>query len=327
MASSGMPLEGYIFMAALSLQFGLQPVFTKEFVAPDVIKTTSVLVCEMCKCLLAASSLVASGQLKQALANWTLRGSLLVAGVPSIIYAVQNVMIQTAYQHLDPLTFNLINQTKMLFTAVFVWVFVGRTQSPLQCAALGLVMLSAVVLVSGGRPEGADDSKAASDAYSLGIACVLGASLSSGLATAYCQKVLTGSGARNSLLFSLELSAMTSTTLLLKIASDHMLGSAPGAAAGASFDVVALFVGWTPLTMIPILTNASGGLFVGLVTKYAGGVRKGFTVIIGICITAFAKLAVYGEALSPQTLVALPLVTVACWLHISFPTKPKEKKQ
>ena len=44
--------------------------------------------------------------------------------------------------------------------------------------------------------------------------------------------------------------------------------------------------GWTPATWIPIITNSMGGIIVGLVTKYAGSVRKGFALIFGILARA-----------------------------------------
>ena len=340
---------GYLFMACLSLQFGLQPIFTQRFVAPAVLKTTAVLACEVCKCVLAAASLVASGQVRSALSEWTLASSLALAGVPAVIYAGQNVMIQVAYQYLDPLTFNLINQTKMLFTAAAVYMVVGTKQSPMQCLALVLVMASALVLTgvgggkvagSGGGGDGGDGDATADAAdaanYTLGLVCVLGASLCSGLATGFCQKVLVK---RNSLLYSFELSALSACTLAVSIFASGTQGGGSGESGGAGGAgetgtaagmgwaaggklLADLFVGWTPYTAIPILTNACGGLFVGLVVKHAGGVRKGFTTILGILITAFAKLFFFGDALSKQTLIALPLVTVACWMHIKFRTPP-----
>ena len=46
-----------------------------------------------------------------------------------------------------------------------------------------------------------------------------------------------------------------------------------------------LFHKWTPWTFIPLLTQAGGGIVVGLVTKHAGGVQKGFALIAGILLT------------------------------------------
>ncbi len=36
-----------------------------------------------------------------------------------------------------------------------------------------------------------------------------------------------------------------------------------------------LFFNWQVTTLLPIVSNAAGGIIVGLVTKYAGSVRKG----------------------------------------------------
>ena len=43
--------------------------------------------------------------------------------------------------------------------------------------------------------------------------------------------------------------------------------------------------GWTWKTWIPIVSNACGGVVVGLVTKHAGAVRKGFALIFGLVLS------------------------------------------
>jgi hypothetical protein len=58
------------------------------------------------------------------------------------------------------------------------------------------------------------------------------------------------------------------------------------------FDASALRDGWTRYTWVPILTQALGGVIVGLVTKHAGGVKKGFALIAGIALTAFVQAVV-----------------------------------
>ena len=52
-----------------------------------------------------------------------------------------------------------------------------------------------------------------------------------------------------------------------------------------------LFVGWTPLTALPVFSSAIGGIFVGQVTKYAGGVQKSFSVVFGILIASLLQQA------------------------------------
>jgi solute carrier family 35 (UDP-sugar transporter), member A1/2/3 len=48
------------------------------------------------------------------LKGWNLSESLKVAALPAILYAVQNVLIQHGYVYLNSLTFNLLNQTKVI---------------------------------------------------------------------------------------------------------------------------------------------------------------------------------------------------------------------
>ena len=36
-----------------------------------------------------------------------------MAALPAVLYAIQNILAQVGYDNLDPLTFNLLNQTKV----------------------------------------------------------------------------------------------------------------------------------------------------------------------------------------------------------------------
>lgn len=65
-----------------------------------------------------------------------------------------------------------------------------------------------------------------------------------------------------------------------------------GGIGGEEGGIASLFAGWTGWTLIPVFINAAGGIIVGLVTKYAGGVSKGFALIAGILLTAFIQAVV-----------------------------------
>ncbi len=83
--------------------------------------------------------LVLEGQLG-AVSQWTASSSLRAAGLPAFIYAFQNLLLQYAYRNVDGLTFNLTNQTKTIFVAVFLFFMVGQRQSRVQIAALALLV-------------------------------------------------------------------------------------------------------------------------------------------------------------------------------------------
>jgi hypothetical protein len=57
------------------------------------------------------------------------------------------------------------------------------------------------------------------------------------------------------------------------------------------------------------------------VTKYAGGVVKGFALIAGIAVTAVVQWALFGQPLTWIDFGAIGLVSFAIYLHSSFPIK------
>jgi UDP-sugar transporter A1/2/3 len=65
------------------------------------------------------------GQAHLVLQQFNVAESLRLGAIPAAIYAVQNLLCQVGYRHLDFLSFNLLNQTKMLSTAAFVYLLIG----------------------------------------------------------------------------------------------------------------------------------------------------------------------------------------------------------
>lgn len=78
--------------------------------------------------------------------NWSWQGALLGAGIPSILYIVQNYFTLIAYQALPPVTFNILNQTKTLSAALCCYLLLGQKQSAVQIVALFVLLLSALVI-------------------------------------------------------------------------------------------------------------------------------------------------------------------------------------
>ena len=213
-----------------------------------------------------------------------------------------------AYQNLAPLTFNVLNQTKTLSAALCCYLLMGKVQSKLQILSLLLLFTSAcviekiiplrrkaVVVAAGTTSTTADekddmetvgtDSPSSNNQQHLqGVSAVLLASFISGLAGALVQKNLqsgtTFGGGRISYLFTIELcvaSIIVLCTSMLK--SDD----------GKRIRSEGFFQNWTPQTLIPIFTNAAGGIVVGLVTKYAGAVKKGFALIFGLLLSGILQ--------------------------------------
>ena len=83
--------------------------------------------------------------------------------------------------------------------------------------------------------------------------------------------------------------------------------------------------GWTPLSFVPVLAQALGGICVGVITKRMGGISKGFAVVGGLTVTGLLQSLQEGRVLSAELWVAWALVVASTWLHGRYPWRRKEE--
>jgi len=330
--SSVNPQVGVFFCVLLALQYAAQPFLIKSFIPENVNKVSLVFACECVKIVIALVIMIGEGSLKANFKNWTPKVGLLSV-VPAVVYAGQNFLLQTAYGSMDSVTFNCLNQTKLVSTALCVYLFFGVRQSFTQVVALGGLLLAGVMLsmdetgVETGVSRGictigkkkcaaaAAAAAAAASAraanFKVGVAAVLTASATSGVASAATQ-------------YSLQAHRRSSNamTIEMALAAIPFLISSAGITSVADFDV--LFANWTRATWVPVITSAFGGIFVGQVTKHLGGVAKGFAIVGGLVLTGIVQSAAVG-ALEVQHLVGLVLVAWSTYAHAANPPKPIDR--
>lgn len=298
---------GWLFCALLALQFGLQP-FLKVFIAPAVNKVSLVLGTELVKMVIATAIMTAEGSFRRNFATWTPRAAALSA-LPAVIYAAQNYLLVIGYASMDSVTFNCLNQSKLVSTALFVYLLFDVKQSYPQMVALAALLCAGIMLQDGGvEDNGGGDG---SVDFRVGVMAVLAASALSGVASAACQIALQGMN-RSSNALTLEMAAAAIPFLLF---------------AAGSTDPAVLFRGWTARTFIPVTTSALGGICVGQVTKHLGGIAKGFAIVGGLVLTGIAQGMQSEAGLEMKHLVALVLVVSATWVHNTFPPAKTKKKK
>eukprot|EP00607_Mallomonas_marina_P005586 CAMPEP_0182429972 /NCGR_PEP_ID=MMETSP1167-20130531/35581_1 /TAXON_ID=2988 /ORGANISM="Mallomonas Sp, Strain CCMP3275" /LENGTH=234 /DNA_ID=CAMNT_0024614449 /DNA_START=360 /DNA_END=1064 /DNA_ORIENTATION=+ len=205
------------------------------------------------------------------------------------------------------MTFNILNQTKTIWAAVWLYIILKQKQSYIQIFALVMLLTSAIILNI--NFDTSTTKVNAGEHYQLGVALVLGASALSGLSGTLTQVALKK---RHPVICSAELGVYSLILLVIKELVE-----------GKGTAVLFMFSGWDLKTLIPVTTNALGGMIISFVTKYAGGVRKGFALIAGILVTAFAQWAVEGKPLRLQHWVALGLVCMSIYLHSQYPPSNK----
>mmetsp|Transcript_27852 Transcript_27852/g.58830 ORF Transcript_27852/g.58830 Transcript_27852/m.58830 type:complete len:837 (+) Transcript_27852:51-2561(+) len=160
------------------------------------------------------------------------------------------------------------------------------------------------------------DDNAGHNSFSKGILPCMAAAFISGLAGALSQKgvQMAGGKGRSPYLYTMELSVYSSMSLLTSILAskkDRRLFSEKGG----------IFQYWTPYSVIPILVRALGGVIIALVHLHAGATRKGFALILGLIMTGVTQSVIEGELLSKDQLLAMAMVILSSYLHMSYPPK------
>ncbi|KAJ3220627.1 hypothetical protein HK099_004143, partial [Clydaea vesicula] len=104
--------------------------------------------------------------------------------IPALIYALQNNLLFIAISNLEPATFQILSQSKILTTAVFSYFMLQKRFANQKIFALILLMVSVILVQFGiGKKSARMD-----DNPMLGYMSVLLAATSSGFASCYFEK-------------------------------------------------------------------------------------------------------------------------------------------
>ena len=314
-------------MILLAFQYTSQPPITRRFLDSRTNKKAVTLVEEIFKIGIALTFFLSCGKdvVAAELAGWTLKSSLLLAGLPACLYATQGVLTYLGYQNTDSITFNGLNQTKTLSAALWCYLLMGKRQSLVQMVALAILFFSALLFngtlsFSGLFNRNSKENPIAEEAahktsLSKGVLPCVGAAFISGLAGALSQKgvQVAGGKGRNAYLYTMELGLYSSIALITSMFATKNGRQALGDEEGGIFKY------WTFGSFIPVAVRALGGILTALVHKHAGATRKGFALILGLIMTGICQSVVEGEKLSTDELSAMVLVILSSYLHITFP--------
>jgi hypothetical protein len=126
---------------------GLQPLLVKWFM-PTTVKRNVVILCqELVKLIIGLIMLlITSPDYCIDIPDWTFRSAIWAAGVPSIMFVIQNHCNLLSNQMLQPVTFVVLNQTKFVWTALWCYILLKQSQSKFQIIALLLVIVATLYL-------------------------------------------------------------------------------------------------------------------------------------------------------------------------------------
>jgi UDP-sugar transporter A1/2/3 len=232
-----------------------------------------------------------------------------------MIYALQGVLQYVSHQHLDPVTFNGLTQTKTLSAAFCCWLIMGKIQSPVQMVALTILLGSALVFqgyIRMGNKKTQTTAQRHENWVWRGVVPCLGAAFLSGLAGALSQKglQLTGIAGRDPFLYTVEISFYSAITLWINMMRSNVFSKLEWEKQKAH---------WNFKTLIPIFVKASGGVITALVHKYAGSVAKGFALMFGLVLSSTLQSTLTQETLQPHQAAGTLMIMLSTWLHFTHP--------
>jgi len=237
--------------------------------------------------------------------------SALKMSLPSFLYSVQSNLLFFALGNLQAAVYQVLYQTKILTTALFFVVMLGKPLSFQQWVALAL-LASGVVLANRGemKPQTAAVvvSAVPEDNTFLGFVAVLCACCTSGFAGVYFEKVLK----------TTDVSLWVRNVQLCFFGSLVAFGVIFWQDAEEVRAAGTLLKGYNTLTYWVIFLQAAGGLVVAVVVKYADNVIKTFASALSIIASTVISYFVFPDTyISIQFAVGAFVAILATFLYSS----------
>jgi drug/metabolite transporter (DMT)-like permease len=253
--------------------------------------------------------------------------------IPAVLYTIQNTLQYVAVSNLDAATFQVTYQLKILTTAIFSVVMLGRSLSPRKWISLLLLIVGVSIIQvpqQEAAPVAATETKiwprALEEIHSLGrlavhklarsasyegqgmdeaaqtphmdrrvgLLAVLVACALSGLAGVTFEYILKNS------------TSAKSTTLWVRNCQLSFWSLFPSLflgviwKEGADISKTGFFAGYNWVVWMAILFQAAGGVIVALVINYADNIAKNFATSVSIVLSCVASAYFFDFVVTPS---------------------------
>lgn len=206
--------------------------------------------------------------------------------IPAALYALQNNLAFYALSNLDPASYQVAYQLKILTTAIFSVLMVNRQIRTRQWLSLFLLFVG-VSLVQ--LPPITEQQHRISPIDGrdrlLGFMAVVACCISSGFSGVYFERLVKINPHQSLWIRNFQLA--TFCLLISTIAMFYQDGENIAASG--------LLQGYSVITWIIVLLQAFGGLIVAAVVKHADNVLKGFATSISIILSTLLSFYLFAD--------------------------------
>jgi UDP-sugar transporter A1/2/3 len=327
----GVPLR-YIALAALVCQATAAVILTRQSKTlrppgtPDYISTTLVIMQEATKLVFSLffifmldlhvheSPAVRWGHFLTTIKTELFSVDGVKVAVPALLYTIQNNLLYVALANLEPTTYQVGYQMKVITTAVLSVAILGRKLCWQAWGSLVVLTLGIIVTQVEGSKEGIDETQKPQN-FALGLTAVVICGTCSALAGVYFEKILKGTKAslwvRNAQLAFFACICGIFTMLV----NDGFL----------NFET--FFQGYSPLIWTVIMVQAVGGMIVAVIVKYADNIVKGFAMALSIVLSGFLSNMIFGFRPTVSYVFGSILVIIATVVYLVVDVTPKPAAQ
>jgi len=202
---------------------------------------------------------------------------LLKTGVPALLYLLQNNLQYIGLSYLQPATYQVTYQLKILSTALLSVLLLAKAISKRQWMALALLTLGVILVILAERREGLNPIGAPSANLIVGLGATMLATLFSSLAGVYFEKILKGASSVDLWQRNLQLatySVLIGLVGLISTGEAHLVAEK------------GFFHGYTHTTVVSIHVQALGGLLIAVVIKYTDNILKNIATSMATVLTS-----------------------------------------
>ncbi len=253
-----------------------------------------------------------------------------------ILYSTANILAYYALERVEASVYTVTLQLKIITTAVFAIIIIGRHISATKWRALLLLVVGCVLVASpafnkdscdGGSAASGDSSGVSEESEAqnrldtlVGVACIFAMVAISGYSAIYFENMLKRSNEHITIWERNFQLALFSIIFLVAVVVGESMQE------GAEMHEVhsGMFQGWTTLAVVISLVQALGGLLVAATLKYADAILKTLATSGAIVISAVLNWMLLGGTLDMFVSMGCISTILAIFNYILDKEVPKQ---
>ncbi|PIC39198.1 hypothetical protein B9Z55_010963 [Caenorhabditis nigoni] len=205
--------------------------------------------------------------------------------VPSFAYALQNNLDFVGLSNLDAGVYQVTTQLKVVSTALFMMLFLGRKFSARRWMAICLLMFGVAFVQMNNAPAAeSKQSGEKAENYIIGLSAVLATCVTAGFAGVWFEKMLKDGGSTPFWIRNMQMYSCGVISASIACLTDYSRISEKG-----------FFFGYTDKVYAVVILLGVGGLYISLVMRYLDNLYKSMASAVSIILVVVLSMLIFPD--------------------------------